>query len=63
MDAKTPDTHARPAITPEIVAEHGLKSEEYERLLGVLGRAPSLTELGIFSVMWSEHCSYKSSRV
>ena len=58
-----PDTHARPAITPEIVAEHGLKPEEYERLLGVLGRAPSLTELGIFSVMWSEHCSYKSSRV
>ncbi len=52
-----------PAITPEIVAEHGLKPDEYQRLLGILGREPSLTELGIFSVMWSEHCSYKSSRV
>ncbi len=49
-------------ITPEIVAEHGLKPDEYQRLLGILGREPSLTELGIFSVMWSEHCSYKSSR-
>src|SRR3546814_20105940 len=48
-------------ITPEIVAEHGLKPDEYERLLGILGRAPNLVELGIFSVMWSEHCSYKSS--
>jgi phosphoribosylformylglycinamidine synthase len=51
------------AITPEIVAEHGLKPDEYQRLLKILGREPSLTELGIFSVMWSEHCSYKSSRV
>ncbi|MGE3627096.1 MAG: phosphoribosylformylglycinamidine synthase II, partial [Hyphomicrobiales bacterium] len=51
------------AITPELAAEHGLTGEEYERLLGLLGRAPSITELGIFSVMWSEHCSYKSSRV
>ena len=51
------------AITPEIVAEHGFKGDEYERLLGILGREPSITELGIFSVMWSEHCSYKSSRV
>jgi phosphoribosylformylglycinamidine synthase II len=51
------------SITPELVAEHGLKTDEYERLLGILGREPSLTELGIFSVMWSEHCSYKSSRV
>jgi phosphoribosylformylglycinamidine synthase II len=53
-----------PAITPELIREHGLTPEEYakiERLLG--GRAPTLTELGIFSVMWSEHCSYKSSRV
>ena len=54
---------AKPAITPEIVAEHGLTPAEYQRLLGILGREPSLTELGIFSVMWSEHCSYKSSRV
>src|SRR5687768_10713712 len=51
------------AITPDVVASHGLKPDEYQRLLGILGRAPSLTELGIFSVMWSEHCSYKSSRV
>src|SRR5215813_6612582 len=52
-----------PPITPQIVAEHGLSPEEYRRLLQILGREPSLTELGIFSVMWSEHCSYKSSRV
>jgi phosphoribosylformylglycinamidine synthase len=50
-------------ITPEIVAEHGLSPEEYERVLRAMGRAPNLTELGIFSVMWSEHCSYKSSRI
>ncbi|MBO9377863.1 phosphoribosylformylglycinamidine synthase subunit PurL [Sphingomonas histidinilytica] len=50
-------------ITPEIVAEHGLSPEEYERILRALGRTPNLTELGIFSVMWSEHCSYKSSRI
>jgi phosphoribosylformylglycinamidine synthase subunit PurL len=50
-------------ITPEIVREHGLNSEEYDRILRSLGRVPTLTELGIFSVMWSEHCSYKSSRV
>lgn len=52
-----------PQITPEIVAEHGLSPEEYERVLHALGREPNLTELGIFSVMWSEHCSYKSSRI
>jgi phosphoribosylformylglycinamidine synthase II len=51
------------AITPDIVASHGLKPDEYQRLLKILGREPSMTELGIFSVMWSEHCSYKSSRV
>ncbi|MDF1736808.1 MAG: phosphoribosylformylglycinamidine synthase subunit PurL [Minwuia sp.] len=51
------------AITPEIVAEHGLTPEEYDRVKSALGREPNLTELGIFSVMWSEHCSYKSSRV
>jgi phosphoribosylformylglycinamidine synthase II len=50
-------------ITPEIVAEHGLTPEEYDRVLHALGREPNITELGIFSVMWSEHCSYKSSRV
>jgi phosphoribosylformylglycinamidine synthase subunit PurL len=50
-------------ITPEIVAEHGLSPEEYERVLHAMRREPNLTELGIFSVMWSEHCSYKSSRI
>ena len=50
-------------VTPELVAEHGLSRDEYQLLLGALGREPSLTELGIFSVMWSEHCSYKSSKV
>ena len=50
-------------ITPEIVAEHGLSPEEYERVLHAMGREPNITELGIFSVMWSEHCSYKSSRI
>jgi phosphoribosylformylglycinamidine synthase subunit PurL len=50
-------------VTPQIAAEHGLSSEEYARINEILGRDPNLTELGIFSVMWSEHCSYKSSRV
>lgn len=50
-------------ITPEIVESHGLSPEEYERALHALGREPNLVELGIFSVMWSEHCSYKSSRL
>lgn len=49
-------------ITPEIVAEHGLSEAEYDLICKRLGRAPNITELGIFSVMWSEHCSYKSSR-
>ncbi len=50
-------------ITPQIVAEHGLTPDEYQVILDSLGREPNITELGIFSVMWSEHCSYKSSRV
>jgi phosphoribosylformylglycinamidine synthase len=50
-------------ITTEIVAQHGFTTEEYEKVLEIMGREPSMTELGIFSVMWSEHCSYKSSRV
>ena len=54
---------SKPKITRELVAEHGLKGDEYQRLLQILGREPTFTELGIFSVMWSEHCSYKSSRV
>ncbi len=49
-------------ITPEIVAEHGLSPEEYEKIKEILGRDPTITELGIFSVMWSEHCSYKNSK-
>jgi phosphoribosylformylglycinamidine synthase len=55
-------TAAAPKITPEMVAAHGFKGDEYDRLLGIIGREPSFLELGIFSVMWSEHCSYKSSR-
>ena len=54
---------AESPITPKTVAQHGLSPEEYERVLHALGREPNLTELGIFSVMWSEHCSYKSSRI
>ena len=50
-------------VTPQIAAEHGLSPDEYARTQKILGRDPNLTELGIFSVMWSEHCSYKSSRV
>ena len=50
-------------ITPEIVAQHGLSEDEYQRVLHALGREPNMVELGIFSVMWSEHCSYKSSRI
>src|SRR5256714_9889244 len=51
------------AITAEIVAQHGLSPEEYDKIKQLMGREPNITELGIFSVMWSEHCSYKSSRV
>ena len=52
-----------PQITADLVASHGLKPDEYERILKLIGRVPSFTELGIFSAMWNEHCSYKSSRV
>src|SRR5436189_4758778 len=52
-----------PQITPELIASHGLKPDEYERILKLIGRAPSFTELGIFSAMWNEHCSYKSSKI
>jgi phosphoribosylformylglycinamidine (FGAM) synthase-like enzyme len=51
-----------PVITPELVRKHNLTPEEYEKVKSILGREPSYTELGIFSVMWSEHCSYKNSR-
>ncbi|MBA3650608.1 MAG: phosphoribosylformylglycinamidine synthase subunit PurL [Chthoniobacterales bacterium] len=53
---------AEPKVTAEVVAKHGLTPEEYERIKKILGREPNFTELGIFSVMWSEHCSYKNSK-
>ncbi|OQW81810.1 MAG: phosphoribosylformylglycinamidine synthase II, partial [Proteobacteria bacterium ST_bin15] len=52
-----------PEITPELIAAHGLKSDEYERFAALIARTPTLTELGIVSAMWNEHCSYKSSRI
>jgi phosphoribosylformylglycinamidine synthase subunit PurL len=67
--AKGPSSKRRPKavgrakITPALVAAHGLKPDEYQRILALVGREPSLTELGIFSAMWNEHCSYKSSKV
>ncbi|MQA89354.1 MAG: phosphoribosylformylglycinamidine synthase subunit PurL [Gemmatimonas sp.] len=51
-----------PEITPELVAEHGLSEGEFEQILGILGRTPTFTELGVFSAMWSEHCGYKNSK-
>jgi phosphoribosylformylglycinamidine synthase II len=56
-------TSSEPAITPELIAEHGLKPDEYARIVKLMGREPSFTELGIFSAMWNEHCSYKSSKI
>ncbi|MCW2315522.1 phosphoribosylformylglycinamidine synthase [Rhodoblastus acidophilus] len=61
MTAKT--SAKEPAITPELIAQHGLKPDEYQRILDLIGREPTFTELGIFSAMWNEHCSYKSSRL
>jgi len=61
---KAPPSSAKGAkITPELVAAHGLKPDEYQRVLDLIGREPSITELGIFSAMWNEHCSYKSSKI
>src|SRR4051794_19810838 len=57
-----PASAVDPSVTPEIVAKHGLTPDEFERIKKILGRDPNFTELGIFSVMWSEHCSYKNSR-
>ncbi len=51
-----------PEITPRLIADHGLKSDEYKKIVELIGRQPTLTELGIFSAMWNEHCSYKSSK-
>ena len=59
---KLPETFAEPDVTPELAAGFGVNADEYKTILDILGRAPTYTELGIFSVMWSEHCSYKSSR-
>jgi phosphoribosylformylglycinamidine synthase len=59
MNDSSPDTAP---ITPEMVESHGLSPSEYEKVLEILGREPNITELGIFSVMWSEHCSYTSSK-
>ena len=60
MSRKTPP--ADPVVTPDLVKQHGLTPEEFDRIKEILGREPNFTELGIFSVMWSEHCSYKNSR-
>src|SRR6476620_8043773 len=61
MTRKTPP--ADPGVTPELVKRQGLTEEEFERIKKILGREPNFTELGIFSVMWSEHCSYKNSKI
>src|SRR5437660_1349072 len=61
--AKRPKTAKREKVSPALVAAHGLTPEEYQRILALIGREPSITELGIFSAMWNEHCSYKSSKV
>src|SRR6186997_86091 len=61
--ARTPKGSGTPDITPELIAAHGLKPDEYQRVLDLIGREPSITELGIFSAMWNEHCSYKSSKI
>ena len=57
------ENQTQPAITDELIEEHGLSKEEYTRVLNILGREPNIVELGIFSVMWSEHCSYKTTRI
>jgi phosphoribosylformylglycinamidine synthase len=62
MSPTTATEVREPAITAELVAAHGLKPDEYDRILALIGREPTLTELGIFSAMWNEHCSYKSSK-
>ncbi len=58
-----PVTGAEPKVTPELALAHGLTHEEYDRIIRLLGREPTYTELGLFSALWSEHCSYKSSRI
>jgi len=63
LSAPKPTIETEIKVTPELAAEHSLTADEYERIQKILGRDPQITELGIFSVMWSEHCSYKSSKV
>ena len=53
---------AQPSVTPEMIASHGLTQEEHGKIVEILGREPNYAELGVFSAMWSEHCSYKSSK-
>jgi phosphoribosylformylglycinamidine synthase subunit PurL len=60
--SRVPPREGDPEITPELVAEHGLSADEYERIRRVMGRDPTFTELGVFSAMWSEHCGYKNSK-
>ena len=55
--------YPQPPVNADIVASHGLSAEEYQRIVKILGQEPNYTELGVFSVMWSEHCSYKSSKI
>ena len=67
VDEAVTETHVAPRpgdpeITPELVADHGLSPEEYERIRALMGRTLTFTELGIFSAMWSEHCGYKNSK-
>ncbi len=62
MSEAAQEEFTQPAVTPELVANHGITPDEYQKIVKTLGREPNYTELGVFSVMWSEHCSYKSSR-
>jgi phosphoribosylformylglycinamidine synthase subunit PurL len=62
MSDAAQEEFTQPAVTPELVANHGITPDEYQKIVKTLGREPNYTELGVFSVMWSEHCSYKSSR-
>ena len=60
---RRPKAGKRAKVSPALIAAHGLTAEEYQRILALMGREPSITELGIFSAMWNEHCSYKSSKI
>src|SRR6266576_363946 len=62
LDPQRHEEYVQPAVSPELIASHGLTTDEYQKIVKILGREPNFTELGVFSVMWSEHCSYKSSR-